>query len=218
MASYERNIHLGYDYVMELNPMDSVETAHEQAAVTSDRGNARLNTWVALTVAILATFMAVCKVKDDNIVQAMQQAQADRIDHWGYYQARNLREEVAQATLVQLRLNAAASSDAQRTAYHDAIKAYDALVVDQANKKQAVLAEAKADQKTYDALNIHDDQFDLSDALLAIAISLLALTALTHKRWLFWVAMLPTFAGVLMGLAGLLGWALHPNALAALLS
>ena len=198
--------------------MDSVETAQEQAAATSDRGNARLNTWVALTVAILATFMAVCKVKDDNIVQAMQQAQADKLDHWSYYQARNLREEVAQATLVQLRLSASASPDTLQPAYQDAIATYDALVKDQANKKEGVLTQAKNDQKTYDALNFHDDQFDLSDALLAIAISLLALTALTHKRWLFWMAMLPTFAGVVMGLAGLLGWALHPDALSALLS
>ena len=29
----------------------------------------------------LATFMSICKVKDDNIVQAMQQAQADKLDH-----------------------------------------------------------------------------------------------------------------------------------------
>ena len=35
-------------------------------------------------MALLATFMGVCKVKDDNIVQAMQQAQTDRIDHWSY--------------------------------------------------------------------------------------------------------------------------------------
>lgn len=28
-------------------------------------------------------------------VQAMQQAQADKLDHWAFYQARNLREEVA---------------------------------------------------------------------------------------------------------------------------
>ena len=203
---------------MELNPMDSVENAHEQAATINDRRIARLNTWVALTVAILATFMAVCKVKDDNIVQAMQQAQADKVDHWGYYQARNLREEVAQATWVQLRLAAAANPQANATAYNDAIASYDALVKEQASKKLAVLAQAENDQKTYDALNIHDDQFDLSDALLAIAISLLALTALTHKRWLFWLALLPTSGGVVMGLAGLLGWGLHSNALSGLLS
>ena len=202
---------------MDLNSLDSVDAANEQAAV-SDQRNARLNTWVAITVAILATFMGVCKVKDDNIVQAMQQAQADKVDHWGYYQARNLREEVAEATLVQLRLSAASSPDAQRTAYDEAIATYDVLAREQAKKKQVVQAQAQQDQKTYDALNIHDDQFDLSDALLAIAISLLALTALTHKRWLFWLSMVPTAGGVLMGVAGLLGWALHADALSALLS
>ena len=54
--------------------------------------------------------------------------------------------------------------------------------------------------------------------LLALAISLLALTALTHKRWLFFGAMIPTALGVLMGLAGLLGWHLHPDAISRLLS
>jgi uncharacterized membrane protein YccC len=54
--------------------------------------------------------------------------------------------------------------------------------------------------------------------MLAIAISLLAVTALTQKRWLFIIAMVPTFFGVLMGLAGLLSWNIHPNFLTKLLS
>ena len=203
---------------MELNPLDSIDSLNEPAPAAVDRSVARLNTWVALTVAILATFMAVCKVKDDNIVQAMQQAQADRVDHWGYYQARNLREEVASATLVQLTLGAEGLPPIRKQAYVAEIARFAALTREQASKKQEVLQQAQRDQKTYDALNIHDDQFDLSDALLAIAISLLALTALTHKRWLFWVALVPTSGGILMGLAGLFGWALHPNALSALLS
>ncbi len=203
---------------MDLNPMESVETAHEQAAATNDRRIAVLNTWVALTVAILATFMAVCKIKDDNICQAMQQAQADKIDHWGYYQARNLRQEVAEATLAQLTLDAADRPADKQAAYAAVAARYAALAKEQKEKKQAVMAQAQDDQKTYDSLNIHDDQFDLSDALLAISISLLALTALTHKRWLYVLALLPTAGGVLMGIAGLLGWALHPDALTKLLS
>ncbi|HTA65057.1 MAG TPA: DUF4337 domain-containing protein, partial [Xanthomonadaceae bacterium] len=180
--------------------------------------NSRLNAWVAITIAILATFMAVCKVKDDNICQAMQQAQADKIDHWGYYQARNLREEVASATVDQLTLTAANSPPSQQTVYAATIARYKALAKEQATKKQAVMAQAQDDQKTYDGLNYRDDQFDLSDALLAISISMLAMTALTHKRWLFWMAMFPTGFGTLMGLAGLLGWAIHPDALSNLLS
>ncbi|HJV75149.1 MAG TPA: DUF4337 family protein [Noviherbaspirillum sp.] len=77
---------------------------------------------------------------------------------------------------------------------------------------------ADQDQKAYDDANFRDDQFDLSDALLAIAISLLAVTSLTHKRWLFAVAMVPTGFGILMGLAGLLGWSIHPTSLIRLLS
>src|SRR3954453_579976 len=78
-----------------------------EAAEPGDNGHSRLNTRAAITVALLATFMGICKVKDDNIVQAMQQAQADKIDHWAFYQARNVRQEVAQAELVQLSLTRA---------------------------------------------------------------------------------------------------------------
>jgi hypothetical protein len=53
---------------------------------------------------------------------------------------------------------------------------------------------------------------------VALAISLLALTALTHKRWMYWIALVPTGLGVLMGLAGLLGWHVHPDSLARWLS
>src|SRR3954470_2350863 len=189
---------------MEIDPMEPVET---QGAANA--AHARLNTWVAITVALLATFMGICKVKDGNIVQAMQQAQAAKIDDWSFYQARNIRQEIAQSTLAQLSLARAPDSLVQR---------YAALVKDQAAKKDSLRQAAIADQTTYDALNYRDDQFDLSDTLVALALSLLALTSLTHKRWLFWIAMVPTAFGVLMGLAGLLGWHVHPNAISSLLS
>jgi len=39
----------------------------------------RLNNWIAISVALLAAFMAITKVKDDNIVQAMLQAKTDAV-------------------------------------------------------------------------------------------------------------------------------------------
>ncbi|WLI90037.1 DUF4337 domain-containing protein [Massilia sp. R2A-15] len=179
---------------------------------------ASLNRRVAVTVALLATFMGVCKVKDDNIVQGMQQAQADKIDHWSYYQARNVREEVAAATATQLKLAALARPAAEQGAYADAVKKYEALAADQKVKKEQVRAQAEQDQKAYDASNYRDDQFDLSDALLAIAISLLAITTLTGQRWLYWVAMAPTAIGVFFGVAGLAGLPFHPSWIMGLLS
>ena len=198
--------------------MESATGAAEDVSASRDRARARLNSRVAVTVALLATFLGVCKVKDDNIVQAMQQAQADRLDHWNFYQARNIRQEVAAAEVTQLKLAAAGAQGAQQEGYRAAIASYEAIVVDQAKKKDELRLQAEQDQKTYDALNYRDDQFDLSDTLIALAISLLALTALTHKRWLYNVALIATVGGVVMGLAGLLGWHLHPDALSRLLS
>jgi hypothetical protein len=198
---------------MEIDPVEAAD-AEEPA----NREHARLNTWVAITVALLATFMGICKVKDDNIVQAMQQAQASRIDDWSFYQARNIRQEIAQSTLTQLMISRAGAVAAQRATLDSSVARYQALVKDQAAKKDSLRVAAENDQKTYDTLNYRDDQFDLSDTLIALAISLLALTSLTHKRWLYWIAMVPTALGVLMGLAGLFGWPIHPDSIARLLS
>jgi hypothetical protein len=197
---------------MDINPLDAIETQ------TPKPKSAWLNPAVAITVALLATFMGICKVKDDNIVQAMQQAQADKIDHWGFYQARNLREELAKATAVQLRLQAATVAPQHQPAYQEQIAAYEKLARDQAQKKEELKVQAEKDQLTYDALNFHDDQFDLSDAMLAVAISLLAVASLTQLWWLYAISLVPAGFGVLMGLSGLIGWGIHPDALIKLLS
>jgi ribosomal protein S13 len=199
---------------MEIDPVESADAE----STGGNPAHARLNTWVAITVALLATFLGICKVKDDNIVQAMQQSQASRIDDWSFYQARNIRQEIAQATLTELTITRGTAPTAQRAALDSAIGRFQALVKDQATKKDSLRVAAETDQKTYDALNYRDDQFDLSDTLIALAISLLALTSLTHKRWLYWIAMVPTTLGVLMGMAGLFGWPIHPDAIARLLS
>jgi hypothetical protein len=177
-----------------------------------------LNRRVAVTVALLATFMGVCKIKDDNIVQGMQQAQADKIDHWSYYQARNVREEIAGSMATQLKLAAMGRPAQEQAAYAEAVGKYEKLAADQKTKKELVRAQAEQDQKTYDASNYRDDQFDLSDVLLAIAISLLAITTLTEQRWLYWASLVPTSIGVFFGVAGLAGLPFHPAWIMGLLS
>jgi ribosomal protein L12E/L44/L45/RPP1/RPP2 len=201
---------------MEIDPLETAAPLEEGGK--TDAASSKLNMLVAITVALLATFMGICKVKDDNIVQAMQQAQANKLDHWAFYQARNIREEVAKSTLLQLQLAAATAPAATQQRYQEAIGSYTKLAAEQKEKKEELRVKADQDQKDYDAANFRDDQFDLSDALLAIAISLLAVTSLTHQRWLYGVAMVPTFFGVLMGVAGLAGWHLHPDWLTNLLS
>jgi ribosomal protein S13 len=200
---------------MDIDPLGVVDSVKEEPKAEK---RAWLNPAVAITVALLATFMGICKVKDDNIVQAMQQAQADKLDHWQFYQARNIREEIAKSTLTQLKLQVAAAPPKLEAAYKEQISFYEALAQDQHKKKEELRGQAEKDQTTYDALNFKDDQFDLSDALIAIAISLLAVASLTQLPWLFVAALVPSAFGVLMGLAGLVGWGFHPDALIKLLS
>src|SRR5882724_736187 len=103
---------------MESDPLQYLgDGERKETNDAADAGRSRkLNTLVAISVALLATFMGICKVKDDNIVQAMQQAQASKIDDYSWYQARNIREEVARATVAELTAQAAAAPrEAQAT-------------------------------------------------------------------------------------------------------
>src|SRR5436190_7804913 len=69
-----------------------METPKEINAESKTSG--RLNSLVAISVALLAAFMAVTKVKDDNIVQAMLQAKSDAVDTWGEYQAKRIKHHL----------------------------------------------------------------------------------------------------------------------------
>jgi len=193
--------------------IDPVETAAElREDSENNRSNAKLNGFVAITVAILATFLGICNVKDDNIVQAMLAAQAEMIDQWSFYQARNIREEVMLATVEELKLAKRGRTDAADVAaYDESIARYAAMARSQNVKKEEQKKLAEGAKATYDKLNYKDDQFDLAEAAIAIAIALLAITALTHVWWLFWLALVPSVFGVMIGGAGLLGLPFHPD-------
>ena len=225
---------------MELSDISDVIEDHNENEQSGDRNKSpdpqeekkqknknQLNNYVAITVVLFVTFMGVCKVKSDNVVQAMQKAQADRIDTWSFYQARNVRAEIAKSTVVQIKLQALAlQAQVQqpnlRAEYNREIAKevakYEAIAAKQDREKDGLQKQAQESEKLYDQLNVHDDQFDLSEAAFALAIALLAMTSLTQKGWLYGAAMVPAAFGLFMGLAGLLNWDYHPDALTKVLS
>jgi hypothetical protein len=202
---------------MEIDPIELVSKTNEAKEAIKNKQQ-WLNAAVAITVSLLATFMGICKVKDDNVVQAMQQAQADKLDHWNFYQARNLREEVAKSTVSTLKLMALSATKEHTSEFQAQIDFYENLAKEQHDKKEALKSQAEEDQKTYDSLNFIDDQFDLADAAIAIAISLLAVASLTDLAWMYFLALIPSGFGFVMGSSGLLGWGIHPDMLVKLLS
>jgi hypothetical protein len=90
---------------------------------------------------------------------------------------------------------------------------YEAQVARYEKEKGEIKAQAEGYQHEYEDLNLHDDQFDLSDAAYSVAIALLGVTALTRKRWLLGLAGVFLTIGVMFEVAGFLNWPLHPNAL-----
>ena len=180
----------------------------------------RLNSIVAVLVALAATLMALDNIKDGNVTQAMSQAQTHAVDAWSYYQAKSTKENLAEATIEQLQaLRATAPSGSAGLADLDKrIALYQSQSARYEKEKGEIKAQAEGYERDYDRLNLHDDQFDLSDAGFSVAIALLGVTALTRKRWLLGFAGLFLLIGVVFGLAGFFSWSLHPGGVMAWLS
>jgi len=200
--------------------LETVDEPEDDPDGKSDEKKDPLHTWVAIAVVILATFMAITKVKDDNIVQAMLQVKSEEVDTWNEFQAKSTKQHLAEVARDQLAAQIAANP-ALPAAGADRLRKLEDHYTAEAQRydqeKQTLQKEAEQKHAQYDAWNNHDDQFDLSDAVLSISLALLGVTALTQRRWLFWVAIGLAGFGVIMGVAGLLNLNLHPDALTRLL-
>jgi len=198
--------------------MSELEDSAQQAI---DQGrDARLNSLVAILVAVSATVMAVGNVKDGNIVQAMEQAQSRSVDAWAYYQSKGTKENLAEAsaeTLTVQRDSARDLTPETRALYDRKIAEYQARAALCAKEKQDIKQKAEGFEHEYDALNVHDDQFDAAEACLTVSISLFGVTALTRKRWLLGLGVAFMSLGVFLGLAGFFGLGFHPDFLARVL-
>jgi len=176
----------------------------------------RINNHVAVTVAILAAFMAITKVTDDNVCQAMEKEKANEVNAWSYYQSKSIKQNLAEVGRAQLAAQTAPGNTREHVEAQ--VAKYDKEIARYESDKAEIYAKAKGHEKNYDALNFRDDQFDLSDATLSIALGMLAVTALTGKMWLLTTSWVIGGFGALLGMAGLLRLGIHFEWLVKLLS
>lgn len=187
-----------------------------EADVKSEGDNKRLNQLVAVTVVVLSVFMAISKVKDDNINQAMQKAKAESVDAWAEYQSARIKHYVDENALNTLRLIETTGTVDKALAAKQAAK-YEADIQKYVARSKESRAKAERLEQEYDRLNFRDDQFDISDALLSIAIALAAVAALADAWWLLYVSWGSGAIGLILGVAGFVGLNLRPEWLASLL-
>jgi hypothetical protein len=196
--------------------MSAIDVGANDSAKSKKRENKTLSDLVAVTVVVLSVFMAISKTKDDNINQAMQKAKADSVDAWAEYQFARVKLHVDENGLHQLQLletTGLVNKDlaAKQTAEYEAdIKKYE-------GRSKETRAKAERLEAEYERLNFRDDQFDMSDVFLSIAIAVSAVAALVDNFALLYFGWASGMMGLIFGTAGFAGWNFRPEWLASLL-
>jgi hypothetical protein len=103
------------------------------------------------------------------------------------------------------------NTQAAKTDIENKINKYKAKIEKYEKEKNEIKAEAEAQEKAYDDMNIYDDQFDMTEAILSIAIAMFGLSALTQKKQLFYFALTLSCLGLLLGLSAFLKISLHSD-------
>jgi len=171
--------------------------------------NKKLNSLVAITVVIVSVFLAISKLKDDNLLRGMAFVKADSVDIWNEYQSERIKlhnDENALAFLGVVKSESPAALAAEKARLEAQMAKYTA-------QSRGLAARAQASDARYEAMNYRHDQFDLEDGVLSITLALTAVAALTEITWLLWTGWGFAGFGILMGLAGIFQWPIHPEIL-----
>lgn len=183
-----------------------------EVEMTAEAKDKKLNRRVAITVVVLSIFTGVGNIKDGNIVQAMAQAKADSVDRWNQYQATRTKLHIAQTSATELGVIATVSP-AARGAAAPAIAAITRDIAKYRVETPALANQAKALAASYDELNVHDDQFDASEAAIATAIAMAAVAALVDSQLTLTIAWVFGAFGIFMGVCGFAKLPFHPDVL-----
>lgn len=191
--------------------MEEIEEIIEEA------GESKLNSTIAILVALTATVTAIANIKDDNIVQAMTKAQANSVNTWAYFQSKSTKQQIAEGRRLAIEMQIAVAENLAPDVRKQLEQKRDeaaSSVARYETEKAEIQKKAEDYTKEYDRLNLHDDQFDIAEASLTVSIALYGVTALTQKRWLMWFASVFAAVGLVMVIAGFLQWSLRPEWLA----
>jgi hypothetical protein len=178
----------------------------------SDLTDDRLNNTIALLVAVTATALALTNIKDGNVVQRMSVARSQSVNAWAHYQAKSLKQSLAQSALDQLELQAQIVDRFEvRARITSKVAGYRGEIERYEGEKLQIKLKAESFEKDYERLNFTDDQLDMAEACLSMALALYGVTALTRRRWLLYLSGFVAVWGTAHALAGFAGWGFRPE-------
>ncbi len=171
--------------------------------------------WIGVYVGILATLLAICGVGGGNAAKDATRLNIEASNMWAFFQAKNVRRTAFSLAADELEISIKANPampDAARQAAEQKVKAYRDTVADFTSDKargeglDELFAKAKTIEAERDVAMRRDPYFDVSQALLQIAIVLASVALIAGADALLWASGGVAVAGSLLLLNGFTLW------------
>jgi hypothetical protein len=204
--------------------MDSNDAAeliaelHEEKA--EQEADNRFRNRAALLIAILAAILAVGGLGGGNATDDMIANNIKASDSWAFYQAKNVRQTMYEIAADELRASldtgaisgaGRASAEARLKEYQGTIARYDSEPDPKAPNdvlkgegKKEISARAQSYEGAFEEASARDNNFDLSEVLLQLALVLGSVAILALNRWVLGLSAVLGLAGSLLTLNGFL--------------
>lgn len=171
--------------------------------------------WIGVYVGILATLLAICGMGGGNAAKDATRSNIEASNMWAFFQAKNVRRTAFSLAADELEVSLKANPampEAARQATEQKIKAYrDTVAIFTSDKARGegldeLFAKAKAIEAERDVAMRKDPYFDLSQALLQIAIVLASVALIAGADTLLWASGGLAIAGTFLLLNGFTLW------------
>jgi hypothetical protein len=201
--------------------MDSTDAADLIAELHEDKAEQaeddRFRNRAALLIALLAAVLAIGGLGGGNATDDMIGSNIKASDTWAFYQAKNVRQTIyeIEADKLQASLDAGTLPEAERAAAEARLKDYRATIArydsepdpqdpSKGEGKKELSAQAKAHEAAFEEASARDDNFDLSEVLLQLALVLGSVAILAVNRWILGLSAALGLVGSLLTLNGFL--------------
>jgi hypothetical protein len=204
--------------------MDSTDAADLIAEIHEERAENEaaesFRNRAALLIAVLAGVLAVGGLGGGNATDDMVGNNIKASDSWAFYQAKNVRQTMYELATEELGDSLAAGTipSAARPGAEKRLAAYKATIARYDSEpdrehpddplkgegKKEIKARAEAYEAAFDQASARDNNFDLAEVALQLALVLGSVAILAVNRWILGLSLALGIAGSLLTLNGFL--------------
>jgi hypothetical protein len=164
----------------------------------------RLSAYVALTVVIISVFMAMCKLRDENLVDGMVHADMQTVDTWSEYQAERIKLHGNENEAASLKIQSAIAG-VDQAAVAAQIQHLQSKADGYQKSSDELKKAAVAFEKSYAQKETTHAEFDVVDAFCAITLALAAVAALADYILLLYASWVAGAIAAIIGVSALAG-------------